>query len=57
MLDSERQTSYDITYMTSLKNDTNELILRTEKDSQILKNLWFPKGTGWGGRDGLRVWE
>ena len=30
-----------------LKKVTNELILRTETDSQTLKNLWLPKGTGW----------
>ena len=28
------------------KNDTNELICRTETDSETLKNLWLPKGTG-----------
>ena len=28
-----------------LKNDTNELIYKTETDSQISKtNLWLPKG-------------
>ena len=32
--DRERQTSYDITYMWNLKNDTNELIYKTEIDSQ-----------------------
>ena len=33
--DTEREISYDITYMPSLKkNDTNELIYKTEKDSQ-----------------------
>ena len=38
------------------KKDTNELICRTETDSQTLKNLWLPKRTGWGGgRDGLGV--
>ena len=31
------------------KKDTNELICRTETDSQTLKNLWLPKGTGGGG--------
>ena len=30
----ERQISYDITYMWNLKNDTNELIYKTETDSQ-----------------------
>ena len=40
------------------KKDTNELICRTEADSQTLKNLWLPKGTGWGrGRDGVWVWD
>ena len=32
--DRERQISYDITYMWDLKYDTNELIYKTEKDSQ-----------------------
>ena len=34
--DRERQISYDITYMQNLKNtnDTNELIHKTETDSQ-----------------------
>ena len=31
---SQRQISYDITYMWNLKNDTNELIYKTEIDSQ-----------------------
>ena len=55
--DSERQTSYDITYMWNLKKDRNELICRTETDSQTLRtNLWLPKGTfcgeGWSG-----IWD
>ena len=32
--DRERQIPYDITYVWNLKNDTNELIYKTEKDSQ-----------------------
>ena len=37
----------EVTYMQYLKNeDTNELICRTETDSQTLKTLWLPKGTG-----------
>ena len=39
-------------------NDTNELIHKTETDSQALKtNLWLPKGKvqGAGGEDGLGV--
>ena len=31
---SQRQISYDITYMWNLKNDTNGLIYKTETDSQ-----------------------
>ena len=54
---TERQMSYDITYMWNLKNDTNELIYKTEIDSQTLKtHLWLPKGKG-GGRDKLGVWD
>ena len=38
-LDSERQTSYDITYMCNLKKkDANELICRIETDLQTLKH-------------------
>ena len=32
--DRERQISYDITYMWNLKNNTNEVIYKTETDSQ-----------------------
>ena len=54
----ERQISYDITYTwNDTKNDTNELIYKTEIDSQTQKtNLWLPKGKG-GGRDKLGVWD
>ena len=41
----------DITYMWSLKYDTNELIYETRTDSQTKKaNLWLPKWKGGGGR-------
>ena len=33
------------------KKDTNELIGRADTDTQTLKNLWLPKGTGGGGRE------
>ena len=33
--DRGRQIPYDITYMWNLKCDTNELIYKTETDSQI----------------------
>ena len=39
------------------KNDTNELIYKTEIDSQTLKtNLQLPKGKG-GRRDKLGIWD
>ena len=41
--------SYDSTYMWNLKkkNDTNELIYKTEIDPQTQKtNLWLPGGKG-----------
>ena len=44
---TERQMPYDITYMWNLKYDTNELIYKTETDSQTWKtNLQLPKGMG-----------
>ena len=48
---TERQRhKYDITYMWSLKQDTNQLIYKTERDSQMQKiNLWLSNGK--------RVWE
>ena len=50
-------------HVESLKKDTNELICRTETDSQTNKlmiiKVWVPYGSGegWGGRDGLGVWD
>ena len=44
-------------YVESKKNDTNELIYKTEADSQTQKtNLWLPKGKG-GRRNKLGIWE
>ena len=44
--DRKRQI-YDITYMWNLKNDTNNLIYKTEKDSQTQKtNLWLSNRKG-----------
>ena len=40
----------------TLKKDTNELIYKTEIDSQIQKNLWLPKGKD-ESRDELGVWN
>ena len=51
------QILHDITYRWDLKYDTNELIYKTETDSQTQKTtLWLPKGKGWG-RDKLGVWD
>ena len=49
--DRERQISYDITHMWNLilKNGTNELIYKTETNSQILKTKLLPKGKHGGG--------
>ena len=33
--DRERQILHDITYMWNLKNGTNELIYKTERESQM----------------------
>ena len=46
-LDSETPTSYAITYMSNLQKGHNELLCRTDTDSQTLKSLWFVKETGW----------
>ena len=54
ILSEASQTEKDKYHMISficgiLKNDTNELIYKTEIDSQIQKtNLWLPKGKGGG---------
>ena len=43
--------------MWNLKKGRDELLCRTDTDSQTLKNLWFPNETGWGVGDVLRVWD
>ena len=44
--------------MWNLKYDTNELIYKTETDSQTQKTkLWLPKGKGGWGGDKLEVWD
>ena len=44
--DRERHILYDIIYMWNVKkNSINELIYKTETDSQTQQtNLWLPKG-------------
>ena len=45
----ERQMPCDIAYMWNLKCSTNELIYKTEADSQTQRtDLWLPKQRGWG---------
>ena len=52
-----KQISCDITYVWKLKkDDTNELIYKTETDSQTSKaNLRFQRGNVWG--DKLGTWD
>ena len=47
-LDSETPIPCAITYMWNLKKGHNELLCRTDTDSQTFKNLWFPNETGQG---------
>ena len=47
---SDRERQITITYTWNLRNDTNELIYKTETDSQTQKiNLWLPEGKEGGG--------
>ena len=49
--ETERQIPYDATYIQDLKYDANELIYKTETDSQTQKtNLWLPQEKRGGGR-------
>ena len=46
---TETDKYHDTAYMRNQKSDTNELIYKTETDSQNQKtNLWLPKGKGGG---------
>ena len=53
---NETPTSNAFIDMWNVKKAHNELLCRTDTDSQTLKNLWFPKETVWGG-DTPRVWD
>ena len=61
ILSEVSRTAKDKYHLISLicrifKNDTNELIYKTERDSQSLKTkLLLPKGKG-GGRNKLAIW-
>ena len=37
-----------ISHMYNLKNDTNELIYKTETDSDLEKEFMAARGEGWG---------
>ena len=43
---SDRDISYDTTYIWNLKNGTNELIYKTVTDLQTLKTYGYQRGTG-----------
>ena len=44
-------------YVESKKKGYNELLCRADTDSHTLKNLWLPKETGCGERDGGLGWK
>ena len=52
--DRERQIPYDITYVWNLKYDTNELIYKTERFTDLDMVTTGERGQG---RDKLRVWD
>ena len=43
--------------MWNLKKGQTELLCRTDTNSNTLKNLQFPKETGWGMRGWPGVWD
>ena len=58
---TEKDKYHDIAYIWNLKNDTNEIIYKTETGLQTQekknnKQLMVTKGERWG-RDKLRVWD
>ena len=44
MSEKERQISYDIIYMWNLKNDTNELIYKTDLGDKLMVTKEARKG-------------
>ena len=43
--ETERQISYEITYIWNLNYNINELIYKTERDLQTYStDLWLPRG-------------
>ena len=55
--DNDTPTSNALTDTWNLKKGQNKLLHRIDTDSQTSKNLWFPKETGGGWGDALRVWD
>ena len=53
----ERQIPYGVTYMWNLKYDTNQLIYKTETDSDIENKRMVTKGKGGWERDKWGVWD
>ena len=43
--------------MRNLKKGHNQLLYRIDIGSQTLKNVWFPKETGWGVGGWAEVWD
>lgn len=43
--------------MWNLQKAHDDLLCRSDADSQTVKNLWFPKWTGRGWGDALRLWD
>ena len=53
----EKDIPHDNTYMWNLKYDTNELIYKTETDSQTQRtDLWLPEGRGGTGWTEWELW-
>ena len=54
----QRQISYDITYKWNLKNDSNELIYKTEiRRTDTENKLMGTKGDSGDRKDKLEVWD
>ena len=54
---SQRQISYDITYMWNPKYDTNELFLQNGKRPNRHRKQTYGYQRGKWGRDKIRVWD
>ena len=54
---SERQISYDITYMQNLKYDTSELIMKQKQTHRHREQTCGCQGGGCWEGDGVEVWD